>query len=99
LQPTDLLKRHAEKPHNLFHTQSIRRRLNSYNFDAGLDYEKTTGSKHLEASSIVCTIAAEIVRTIIHNSASPKDGSIVEQKNRELSEQKNTIPNILDSRN
>jgi hypothetical protein len=39
------------------------------------------------------------VCTIIHNSAKSKDGSIVEQKNRELFEQKNTIPSGLESRN
>jgi hypothetical protein len=32
--------------------QSIRRRLNSYNFDAGLDYGKTTGSKHQKPSQL-----------------------------------------------
>jgi hypothetical protein len=76
-----------------FHAQSIRRRLNSYNFDAGLDYGKTTGS-------IVCTIATEIVRTIIQ--PSPQDqlsGLFVEQKDYALFEQKNTIPSLLDSRN
>jgi hypothetical protein len=81
----------AKKLNNLLHAQSIRRRLNSYNFDAGLDYGKTTGSKsqkiaqlfeqkfyglfeHMsiafslkasEAGSIVCTIAAGKVRTIL----------------------------------
>jgi hypothetical protein len=30
----------------LLHAQSIRRRLNSYNFDARLDYGKTTSSKN-----------------------------------------------------
>jgi hypothetical protein len=45
-QTVNLLKRRAEKLNNLLHAQSIRRRLNSYNFDAGLDYGKTTGSKH-----------------------------------------------------
>ena len=45
-QRADLLKRRAEKLNNLLHAQSIRRRLNSYNFDDVLDYGKTTGSKH-----------------------------------------------------
>jgi len=36
----------AKKLSNLLHAQSIRRRFNSYNFDAGLDYDYTTGSKH-----------------------------------------------------
>jgi hypothetical protein len=35
----------AKKLNNLLHAQSIRRRLNSYNFDAGLNYDYTTGSK------------------------------------------------------
>jgi hypothetical protein len=77
-----LLKRRAEKPNDLFHAQSVRRRLNSYNFGAGLDYGKTTGS-------IVCTIVAEIVRTIIQSGP----------QTTQLFEQKNTIPNGLDSRN
>jgi hypothetical protein len=38
LQYADLPKHHAKKLNNLPHAQSIRRRLNSYNFDAGLDY-------------------------------------------------------------
>ena len=58
----------------------------------GLTMEKTTGS-------IVCTIAAEIVHIKNYNSARPTDGSIVEQKKRELFEQKNTIPNKLNSYN
>jgi hypothetical protein len=37
-QRADLRKRHAEKPNSLLHARSIRRRLNSYNFAAGLDY-------------------------------------------------------------
>jgi hypothetical protein len=51
-------KRVSEPPSTRRPAQSIRRRLNSYNFDAGLDYDYTTGF-------IVCTIAAEIVRTIL----------------------------------
>jgi hypothetical protein len=35
---TRLLKRRAEKLIDLLHARSIRRRLNSYNFGAGLDY-------------------------------------------------------------
>jgi hypothetical protein len=58
-----LPKRRAEKPNSLFHAQSICRRLNSYNFDAELDYEKTTGSKHQKTILIVATIAARIVST------------------------------------
>jgi hypothetical protein len=44
-QPTDLVKRRAEKPNNLLHAQSTYTRLNSYNFDAGLDFDYTTGSE------------------------------------------------------
>jgi hypothetical protein len=36
----------AKKLNNLLHAQSTRRRLNSYNFDAGLDYNFTTATKH-----------------------------------------------------
>jgi hypothetical protein len=36
-----------------FHAQSIRRRLNSYNFDAGLDFDYTTGSKHQKLARFV----------------------------------------------
>jgi hypothetical protein len=36
----------AKKLNNLLHVQSIRRRLNSYNFGAGFDFDYTTGSKH-----------------------------------------------------
>jgi len=35
----------AKKLNNLLHAQSIRRRFNSYNFGAGLDFDYTTGSK------------------------------------------------------
>jgi hypothetical protein len=44
-QSADLFKRRAEKSNNLLHAQSIRRRLNSYNFDAA-DFDYTTGSQH-----------------------------------------------------
>jgi hypothetical protein len=44
----DLLERRAEKLNNLLHAQSVLRRLDSYNFAAGLDYGKTTGSKTKE---------------------------------------------------
>jgi hypothetical protein len=37
--------------------QSIRRRLNSYNFGAGLDYGKTAALKHQKSGSIVSTKA------------------------------------------
>jgi hypothetical protein len=43
LQRAGLLKRPAEKPNNLLHTQSIRRRLDSYNFGA-TDFDYTTGT-------------------------------------------------------
>jgi hypothetical protein len=62
------------------------------NFGAGLDYRKTIGS-------ILCTNATETVRIIIHNPASPQMKQFVEQKNRELFEQKNTVPKELNSYN
>jgi hypothetical protein len=56
--------------------------------------------KASDAYSKVCTIAAGIVRTIIHNSQKDQlSGQFVEQKNRELFEQKNTIPKELNSYN
>ena len=45
LQPTDLLKRRAEKLNNLLHAQSIRRRSNSYNFGGELDFDYNKSSK------------------------------------------------------
>jgi len=59
-----LLERRAEKLINLLHAQGVLGRLNSYNFDAGLDYNFTTAKKH-QKTAIGCTIAAEIMRTII----------------------------------
>jgi hypothetical protein len=41
-QTANLLKRRAEKLNNLLHTQRVLSRLNSYNFDAGLDYGNIT---------------------------------------------------------
>jgi hypothetical protein len=38
--------------HTIVQPQSIRRRLNSYNFDAGLDYNFTTGSKHQKLAQL-----------------------------------------------
>jgi hypothetical protein len=38
LQRANPRKRHAKKLNSLLHAQRIRRRLNSYNFGAGLDY-------------------------------------------------------------
>jgi hypothetical protein len=80
-QCADLRKRHAEKPNNILHAQSIRSRLNSYNFAAGLDYGKTTGS-------IVCTIAAGIVRAMILNSARFTDIKQTEKERSEFEQQK-----------
>jgi hypothetical protein len=45
----DLLKHHAEKLNSLLHTQSIRRRLDSYNFGA-TDFDYTTGLKHQKSA-------------------------------------------------
>jgi hypothetical protein len=43
----------AKKLNNLLHARSIRRRLNSYNFDDGLDYNFTTGSKHQKRAQLL----------------------------------------------
>jgi hypothetical protein len=66
LQRADPRKRHTEKPNNLLNTHSIFRWLDLLNKRTANYLNKRIYSHEAsEAGSIVCTIAAGIVRTII----------------------------------
>jgi hypothetical protein len=43
----------AKKLNNLLHAQGVSSRLNSYNFDDGLDFDYTTGSKHQKQAQLL----------------------------------------------
>ena len=79
----------AEKLNNLLHAQTIRRRLNSYNFDAGLDYGKTTGSKHQKRAQLLNKRTANCLNKRIRFQAGTTVSTIplrlVETKNSSLS--------------